>query len=90
MTTLLMISRGLLLVCVLLYVYYFIRRKRQDNVIKMWVIIVVGLLAGVVGKLIEVNLGYSNWGSIQLSFVFSLALMGYSLWKLSSELKNRR
>ncbi|HBV87912.1 MAG TPA: hypothetical protein DEF42_14925 [Desulfosporosinus sp.] len=90
MTTLLMISRGLLLACVLFYIYYFIRRKRQNNVIKMWIIIVVGLLAGVVGKLIEVNLGYSTWSSIQISVLFSIALMGYSAWKLSLELKNRR
>ncbi len=91
MTVLLMITRIVLLISVVLYLYFFFRRKQQKNVvIKMWLIIIVGLLAAVIGRLIEVNLGTSDWGSIQFSIYLSLAILSYSVWKLSAELKKRR
>lgn len=90
MTILLMISRSVFLISVVLYLYYFSRRKQHNVVIQMWLTIVVGMLAGLVDELIGVNLGNSSWGSIQISFYLYSALIIYSLWKLSLELKKRR
>ncbi|EGW40820.1 putative membrane protein [Desulfosporosinus sp. OT] len=56
----------------------------------MWSTIVVGMFAGLVGELIGVKLGISNWGSIQISFYLYFALIVYSIWKLTFELKKRR
>ena len=89
MTTLLLISRGVVLMAVALYVYYFFQRKR-DVAIHMWLIIVVGMFAGVVGQLIDVHLGNARWESAQFSVYFYIALILYSVWKLSAELKKRR
>ena len=85
-----MISKSVFLICVVLYLYYFSRRKQYNVVIQMWLTIVVGMLAGLVGELISVNLGNSNWGSIQVSFYLYFALIIYSLWKLLLELRKRR
>lgn len=90
MTILLMISRSVFLVSVVLYLYYFSRRKKHDVVIHMWSTIVVGMFAGLVGELIGVKLGISNWSSIQISFYLYFALIIYALWKLSLEIKKRR
>lgn len=90
MTILLMISRSVFFISVGFYLYYFSRRKKHNVVIQMWLTIVVGMLAALVGQLIEVNLGNSSWGSIQISFYSFSALIIYSLWKLSLELKKRR
>lgn len=87
METLLMVTRGLLLACVIFYIYFFTRRKDRNVSTKLWIIIMVGLLVGAVGKIIEVNIGISTWSSIQISLLLSLALFGYSVWKLLSELK---
>ena len=84
-----MISKSVFLICVVLYLYYFSRRKQYNVVIQMWLTIVVGMLAGLVGELISVNLGNSSWGSIQVSFYLYFALIIYSLWKLFLELKKR-
>lgn len=90
MKILLMISNSVFLISVVLYLYYFSRRKQYDVVIQMWLTIVVGMLAGLVGELIRVNLGNFSWGSIQISFYLYLGLIIFSLWKLSLELKKRR
>ena len=87
---LLMISRSVFLVSVVLYLYYFSRRKKHDVAIQMWLTIIVGMLSGLGIELIGVNLGTSSWGSIQISFYLYSALIVYSLWKLSLELKKRR
>lgn len=89
MTILLMASRSVFLICVVLYLYYFSRRKQHNVVIQMWLTIVVGMLAGLAGQLIGVNLGSFSWSSVQISFYLYLSLIVYSLWKLSSELKKR-
>ena len=73
-----MISKSVFLICVVLYLYYFSRRKQYNVVIQMWLTIVVGMLAGLVGELISVNLGNSSWGSIQVSFYLYFALIIYS------------
>lgn len=90
MTILLMISRSVFLISVVLYLYYFSRRKKHDVVINMWVTIVVGMTAGLSGQLIGVYLGNFTWASIQISFYLYFALIIYSLWKLTLELKKRR
>lgn len=90
MTTLLFIARSVFFISIALYIYYFSRRKKHDVVIQMWLIIVVGMLAALVGQLTEVNLGISNWGTIQVSFYSFSALIIYSIWKLSVELKKRK
>lgn len=89
MTTLLLISRGVVLICVALYVYFFFQRK-SNVAIQMWLIIVVGMFAGVVGQLLDVYLGNARWGSAQFSFYFYVILIIYSSWKLIVELKKRR
>ena len=89
MTILLLISRGIVLIAVGLYAYFFFKRK--DNVaLQMWLIIVVGMFAGVAGQLIDVNLGNIRWGKAQYSVYFYIILISYSSWKLLKELKKRR
>ena len=90
MTILLMISRSVFFIAVVLYIYYFSRRKNNYVVVHMWITVVVGMLAALVGQLIEVNLGKTSWGSIQINFYLYSALVIYSLWKLSKELNKRR
>lgn len=90
MTIILMISRSVFLISVALYLYYFSRRKKHNVEIQMWLTIVVGMLAGLVGGLIDVYLGNYSWSSIQISFYLYTAAISYSLWKLSLELKKRR
>ncbi|TGE32477.1 hypothetical protein E4K68_12870 [Desulfosporosinus sp. Sb-LF] len=84
-----MISRSVFLISIILYLYYFSRRKQHNVVIHMWLIIVIGMLAGLVSQLIGVYLGSSSWSSIQMSFYLYLALIIYSLWKLTIEFKKR-
>lgn len=90
MTILLMISRSVFFIAVVLYIYFFSRRKKYNVVVQMWLTVIVGMLAALVGQLIEVNLGKTSWGSIQINFYLYSALIIYSLWKLSKELKERR
>lgn len=90
MEILLLITRGILLLCVILYIYYFTKRKKENVLIKMWVIILVGLIVGVAGRLIDVKLGNLTWNSIQISLVLSVALIGFSVWKLLLELKKSK
>ena len=89
MTTLLLISRGVVFICVALYAYLFFQRKR-DVALHMWLIIIVGMVAGVAGQLIDVYLGNARWGLAQYSVYFYVGLIVYCSWKLSVELKNRR
>lgn len=89
MTTLLLVSRSIFFIAVVLYIYYFSRRKKSNVEVHMWLTIVVGMLAALVGQLIEVNLGKTAWNSIQISFYLYCALIIYSLWKLSLEFKKR-
>jgi len=90
MTILLMISRSVFLISIVLYLYYFSRRKEHNVVIYMWLSIVVGMIAGLSGQLIGVYLGNFSWASIQISFYLYFAIIIYSLWKLKLELKKRR
>lgn len=90
MEILVMISRGVLLLCLILYVYYFMRRKKENVLIKMWLIILVGLIVGAAGRLIDVKLGNLTWNSIQISMLLSVALIIFSVWKLSLELKKSK
>lgn len=90
MTLILMVARSIFLISVVLYIYYFSRRKKHNVVIQMWSTIVVGMLAGLISQLAEVKLGNLSWNSIQISFYLYFALIIYSLWKLTLELKRRR
>lgn len=90
MTILLMVSRSVFLISILLYLYYFSRRKEHNVVIYMWLTIVVGMVAGLSSQLIGVYLGNFTWASIQISFYLYFALIVYSLWKLTLEFKKRR
>lgn len=90
MTLILMVARSIFLVSVVLYLYYFSRRKKHNVVIQMWSTIVVGMLAGLISQLVGVKLGNLTWNSIQISFYLYFALIIYSLWKLALELKRRR
>ena len=90
MTLILMVARSIFLVSVVLYLYYFSRRKKHNVVIQMWSTIIVGMLAGLVSQLVGVKLGNLTWNSIQISFYLYCALIIYSLWKLALELKRRR
>lgn len=90
LSILLLISNSVFLISVVFYLYYFSRRKKQDVVIQMWLSIVVGMLAGLVGQLINVSLGNYIWSNIQISFYLYLALIIYSMWKLFFEFKKRR
>lgn len=90
MVILLMISRSVFLISVVLYLYYFSRRKKHNVVIQMWATIVAGMFAGLVGELIGVNLGDFSWGSEQIIIYLYSALIIYSLWRLSLVLKKRR
>lgn len=89
MTILLLISRVVVVIAVALYAYYFFKRK--DNVaFQMWLIIVIGMLAGVAGQLLDVKLGNIGWGKAQYSVYFYIVLISYSLWKLFGEYNKRR
>jgi hypothetical protein len=89
MSILLMILRSIFVICVVLYLYYFSKRKNHSVVIYMWTIIIVGMLSGLLIQLIGIHLGTSQWSSIQISMFFYLALIIYSIWKLISEMKKR-
>lgn len=78
------------LVSVGFYLYYFTRRTQRDVVIKMWMAIVVGMLAGMASQLMGVKLGKISWSSVQLGVYLYSALLLYSLWKLTQEWKKRR
>lgn len=90
MMILLMISRSLFLVSVVLYLYYFSRRKKHDVVIQMWLSIIVGMISGLAIQLLGLYLGNSTWGLIQISSYLYFALIIYSVYKLILELKKRR
>ncbi|TGE34920.1 hypothetical protein E4K67_27950 [Desulfosporosinus fructosivorans] len=90
MTTLLLVSRSVFLISVGLYLYYFSRRKKNDVVIQTWLTIVVGMFAGLVSALVDVNLGNYTWDSVRISFFLYSGIIIYSLWKLFQELKKRR
>lgn len=63
--------------------------ERVIVAIQMWLIIVVGMAAGVAGQLMDVYLGNARWSSAQFSFYFYIVLIIYSSWKLVGELKKR-
>ncbi|MHB8072815.1 hypothetical protein [Desulfosporosinus fructosivorans] len=90
MTILLLVSRSVFLISVGLYLYYFSRRKKNDVVIQTWLTIVVGMFAGLVSALVDVNLGNYTWDSVRISFILYSMIIIYSLWKLFQELKKRR
>ena len=90
MTILLLVARSVFLISVGLYLYYFSRRKKNDVVVQMWLTIVVGMSAGLVSALVDVNLGNYTWASVRTSFFLYSGIIIYSLWKLSIELRKRR
>lgn len=90
MTILLMVSRSVFFIAVVLYIYLFSQRKKKSVIVQMWLTVVVGMLAALSGQLIEVNLGKTSWASIQINFYLYLALVIYSLWRLTKELKKRQ
>ncbi len=89
MSILLMVLRSIFVLCVVLYLYYFSKRKKYGVTIYLWTIIIVGMSSGLLIQFIEVYQGTSQWSSIQISAYFYLALILYSIWKLISELKKR-
>ena len=90
MTILLIISRSLILIFLVFYIYFFTQRKKHNVELQMWLTIIVGMIAGLSDKLIGINQGRYTWSSVQLSLLFYLALIIYSFWKLTIELKKRR
>jgi hypothetical protein len=90
MTLILMVARSIFLICLVLYIYYFTRRKKHDVIIQMWSSILIGMLAGLISQLAGVKLGNVSWNSIQISFYLYCALIVYSLWRLLIESKRRR
>jgi len=86
MKILLMISTSVFIISIILYLYFFTQRKKHNVVVQMWLTIIVGMVASLAVQLIRVN-GDLSGGSIQLSFFLYLALIIYSVWKLSVVLK---
>lgn len=84
-----MVLRSIFVISVVLYLYYFSKRKKHNVVIYMWMIIIVGMTSGLLIQIIGVYLRTSQWASIQISIYFYLALIIYSIWKLITELKKR-
>ncbi len=89
MSILLMVLRSIFVLCVVLYLYYFSKRKKYGVAIYLWTIIIVGMASGLLIQFVEVYQGTSQWSSIQISVYFYLVLILYSIWKLISELKKR-
>ena len=87
MTILLLISRSMFLIAVVFYLYFFSQRKKKNVIVQMWLSIIAGMSAGLLGQLISVYLGDVAWTTIQLSFYLYAALIIYSVWKLSTVLK---
>ena len=90
MALLLIITRIVFFISVGLYIYFFSRRKSHDVAIQMWLTIAVGMLAGLLSAIIDVNLGNYTLSAVQISLALYSAAIIYSLWKLSLELKKRR
>ncbi|HZK84787.1 MAG TPA: hypothetical protein VFC58_08940 [Desulfosporosinus sp.] len=90
LTIFLVISRSVILISLVFYIYFFTQRNKHNVELKMWVTIIVGMLAGLSDKLIGINQGRYSWSSVQLSLLFYLALIIYASWKLSIEFKKRR
>ncbi|SDH14857.1 hypothetical protein [Desulfosporosinus hippei] len=82
--------RSVLLICVILYIYYITRRKKNDVVIQMWLTVIVGMLSSLAIQIVNVVMGNSILDSVLLSILFLAALIAYSIWKVSRELKKRR
>lgn len=82
--------RSVLLICVILYIYYITRRKKNDVVIQMWLTVIVGMLSSLAIQIVNVVTGNSILDSVLLSILFLAALIAYSIWKVSRELKKRR
>lgn len=55
----------------------------------MWVTIIVGMLANLAIQIIDLKLGIFKWESVQISIFLLTAIVVYSLWKLSIELRKR-
>ncbi|MCB8816353.1 hypothetical protein [Desulfosporosinus shakirovi] len=81
--------RSIFFIAIGLYVYFITRRKQHDVVIQMWVTIIVGMFANLAIQIIDLKLGSSNWESVQISIFLLTAIVVYSLWKLSIELRKR-
>ncbi|SHH83703.1 hypothetical protein [Desulfosporosinus lacus] len=81
--------RSIFFIAIGLYIYFITRRKQHDVVIQMWVTIIVGMLANLAIQIIDLKLGISKWESVQISIFLLTAIVVYSLWKLSIELRKR-
>ncbi|HZK55608.1 MAG TPA: hypothetical protein VFC84_15675 [Desulfosporosinus sp.] len=90
MTILLIISRSVILISLVVYIYFFTQRNKQNVELQMWFTIIIGMIAGLSDKVIGIQQGRYSWSSVQLSLLFYLALIIYSFWKLTIELKKRR
>ncbi|HZK55607.1 MAG TPA: hypothetical protein VFC84_15670 [Desulfosporosinus sp.] len=89
MTILLLVSRSVFIIAIVLYLYFFTQRKKHNVVLQMWISIIVGMLAGIMGQIIGVYLGDFSWSSIQFSMYLYAALILYSSWRLLSVFKKR-
>ncbi|MDO0821368.1 hypothetical protein [Desulfosporosinus nitroreducens] len=81
--------RSIFFIAIGLYIYFITRRKQHDVVIQMWVTIIVGMLANLAIQIIDLKLGIFKWESVQISIFLLTAIVVYSLWKLSIELRKR-
>ncbi|MDA8222719.1 hypothetical protein [Desulfosporosinus sp.] len=81
--------RSIFFIAIGLYIYFITRRKQHDVVIQMWVTIIVGMLANLAIQIIDLKLGISKWESVQISIFLLTAIVVYSLWKLSIDLRKR-
>jgi len=81
--------RSIFFIAIGLYIYFITRRKQHDVVIQMWVTIIVGMLANLAIQIIDLKLGISKWEPVQISIFLLTAIVVYSLWKLSIELRKR-
>ena len=89
MSILLMALRSIFIIAVVLYFYYFSKRKNHQVALYLWTIIIVGMASGLFIQLIEVYQRTAQWSSIQFSIFFYLVIIVYSIWKLISEIKKR-
>ncbi|AFQ44434.1 hypothetical protein Desmer_2517 [Desulfosporosinus meridiei DSM 13257] len=82
--------RSVLFICVILYIYYITRRKKNDVVIQMWLTVIVGMLSSLAIQIVNVVMGNAIFESVLLSISFLVALIAYSIWKVTREFKKRR
>lgn len=90
MSVLIMALRSIFVVCVLLYFYYFTKRKKHNVSMYMWGLIIVGMASGLLIQLIGVYQRTVQWSAGQISIYLYAIVIIYSIWKLMSIRKSQR